>query len=113
MARDEEANALWDYLCGELTSQRVLSPVDGPALTALCTAYSRLIAVRSKLEGGELITVNKSSGASKANPLLAVESSLARDVIKYTASLGLNPIARAKIQHLSSPEDDDGWDDDD
>lgn len=109
--RDEEASALWDYLVGELTAQRVISPVDGPALVALVTAYSRLIAVRTCLEDAELIVITKQSGASKANPLLAIESSLARDVIKYSSVLGLTPTARAKIQHLAEPDEDDGWDD--
>lgn len=107
---DVEASKLWDHLVEMLESQRVLSPTDGPVMTALCSAYSRLVRVRAVLAVESLIVTNEKNGATKAHPLLQTEAGAASEVHRYAAELGLSPTARARISKVEVPEDDDGWD---
>lgn len=108
---DREASKLWDFLVKTLEAQRVLSPVDGPILTALCSAYGRLVKVRGILATEGWVVKNAKNGATRAHPLLQTEAGAASEVHRYASELGLTPTARARISKLAEPEEDDGWED--
>jgi len=100
--QDAHASKLWDFLTKTLAEQEILAPTDGPILTALCSAYSRLIRVREVLAKEGLVVKNEKNGAVKAHPLLGVESGAAGEVHRYASELGLSPTARARVQRIET-----------
>lgn len=97
---DKIASALWDFLVKTLDDQDILAPTDGPILTALCSAYSRLVRARDALAKEGLIVTNAKNGAVKAHPLLNIEAGAASEVHRYASELGLSPTARARVQRV-------------
>lgn len=108
---DKTASKLWDFLVETLAAQEVLAPTDGPILTALCSAYSRLIRVREILAKESLVVVNEKNGATKAHPLLNVEAGAASEVHRYASELGLSPTARARVQRIETAEKEETLED--
>ncbi len=107
VADDKVASRLWDDLTGTLSDRRILASSDVCILTCLCTAYSRMVNARRIIQQEGFTITNAESGATKAHPMLGVESGAAREVASYCASLGLTPSDRARIttiQDVSPPE---------
>lgn len=102
IAGDATASKLWDFLAKTLAEQEILAPTDGPILTALCSAYSRLTRAREVLAKEGLTVTNAKNGATKAHPLLGVEAGAASEVHRYASELGLSPTARARVQRIET-----------
>jgi len=107
VASDPIANDLWDELTAVLADQRTLAPTDVCILTALCSAYSRLVKAREVLAKEGLTVTTASTGAVKAHPLVGVESGAAREIASYCSELGLSPTARGRVKTIEDLEEDD------
>jgi P27 family predicted phage terminase small subunit len=115
MDEDLDACAIWDELAPELYATGVLTVVDGPALSAFCTAYSVWIRAERRMNAdrrnndavtAEGLLVRTKQGNLIQNPLLGIANVARRDMVKLGAELGLTPSSRANLEGRKRETDD-------
>ncbi len=87
---------VWDRCVPELEEAGIVDATDEDLLVAWCEAVSRHDKVTAQIERDGLMTVG-SQGQSVANPLLAVASRAAADMVRLADKLGITPDARAAL----------------
>jgi P27 family predicted phage terminase small subunit len=103
---DANASDLWDKIVPDLVEAKVLSVLDGTALSLLCHTYSVWrdcvddIAKNGPISEG-------ASGAPKPNPAVTMGLQAAKQCQSLMAEFGLTPSSRAKINPAATQELDE------
>ena len=100
-----DARAEWDRVAPGLFVMGLLTAADVACLAAYCQAFaiwrSATLALDeiAQLDAAPTrgLLVKGSEGQAPPNPLLAIASSAARDVVRYAGEFGFSPAARSRI----------------
>lgn len=95
----EAARVLWDELVPILSEVGVLSPVDRPALIALCRQWARAQAAAEQIEQGgqQTLLSTGSTGQVIEHPLLGIERAASALLLRFAEQYGLTPVARTRL----------------
>jgi P27 family predicted phage terminase small subunit len=100
-----DARAEWDRVAPGLFVMELLTAADVACLAAYCQAFaiwkSASIALDeiAQLDAAPTrgLLIKGSEGQARPNPLLAIASSAARDMVRYAGEFGFSPAARSRI----------------
>lgn len=93
---DAVGKAEWRRVSKLMTVAGVLTQADRSVLTLYCSAWSRWIVARKKLEvEGEVYTTEK--GYQCPSPYVGIANQAEATVAKLGASLGLDPSSRSRL----------------
>lgn len=89
------ASAMWDAIVEQLSSAKLLKPLDGFALQVGCETFARWHSAKTqRLQTGVLAKTSQGVGVS---PLVRVESEASREFRAWCAEFGLTPAAEVKL----------------
>lgn len=89
------AGDMWDAIVAELSSVKLLKPLDGYALQVGCETFARWHTAKTqRLQTGVLAKTSQGVGVS---PLVRVESEASREFRAWCAEFGLTPAAEVKL----------------
>ena len=96
-----EAKRVWKRMLPELKAMRVLTYVDGDALTAYCQTYARWKAAEEFLvKHGEVYPIRDDQGRVKCMqqfPQVAIARNLLLVLKAYQQEFGLTPASRSRV----------------
>ena len=99
---DDDAKAAWDQLVPMLERMRVLTRIDGNALTRYCRLWSRWRAAEQFIKDrGEMYPIKDDAGKVKwfqQWPQVAIANKLAQQLTRLEQEFGMTPSARSRIQ---------------
>lgn len=98
---DDLASQMWETVCPELCSKKVLAVTDLHNLEAFCTAYSTWRQAVQEVKDKGLVVEGATGGPIK-NPACTVVNESLRHMSMFGASLGLDPAARGRLTGGSS-----------
>jgi P27 family predicted phage terminase small subunit len=96
---DETATNEWNRIVSILGSK--LTESDLGSLTALCAAYSRLVAAQTTLQTEGQIVVSK-TGWSAPHPCIGIVNSATDQIARISKEFGLTPNSRKKFKELEA-----------
>jgi P27 family predicted phage terminase small subunit len=103
---DKEAKAEWKRVVPKLAAAGIVGPLDRAVLVVYCTTFAQWHAAVQKLAGENLV-IPGPGGRPIAHPLEKLASSLASDLLKVAAELGMSPRARRAVQPIAVRDDGD------
>ncbi len=99
---NKDAKAKWHQLVPELKKMRVLTVVDGDALTNYCQTWSRWRAAEEFIQRhGDVIPIKDDKGNVKylqQVPQVSIARNLVQVLNRYQQEFGLTPSARTRIK---------------
>lgn len=105
----KEAKREWRRIVPELEAMRVLTRVDGDALTAYCQTYARWRAAEEFLvQHGEVYPLRDESGKVRCMqqfPQVSIARNLLLLLRAYQQEFGLTPAARTRVQAIPLPRE--------
>ena len=95
------ARALWDELCADLKTARLITKLDKVALAMLCDAWAEYInadamIARPKEEGGGYL-VTTPNGYEVQSPWVAIKNKAFEKLMKAGVEFGLTPSSRNRV----------------
>ena len=98
---DEQAKAAWRQLVPQLQAMRVLTKIDGNALTRYCRFWSRWRTAEEFItKNGDVYPLKDENGRIKCLmpfPQVSIANKLAQQLTRLEQEFGLTPSARTRI----------------
>lgn len=108
----KHAEDAWHSNLGIMFERKSFSSEDIPHLINYCNAISKVIKIESQLEKMYEFTDVTASGGLKLHPLVNAHNIFTNQAIKLANTLGLTPMARARIISGTAGTGNDDNDDD-
>ena len=93
---DAVAKAKWAELCEVLGEMGLLSEADRDVMAMYCSAYSQWREADGMVKKSGLII--KTAGSVGANPCVEIAANAKREILHYSALLGLDPTSRSRFR---------------
>ena len=107
---DAEALAEWQRIVPALDAVGSIKPEDRGIITARCVAWSRAVAAEAIIAAEGPTVINPQSGRLATHPAVYIAAAAWRDVVKFGAPLGLDPVSEVNLA-TTATDDDIGADD--
>ena len=104
---DAEALAEWHRIVPTLDSLNLIKPEDAGIITARCMAWSRAVDAEATIAAEGQTLANPQSGRVAVHPAVYIAAAAWRDVVKFGAQLGLDPVAEIALAGPAVSDDAD------
>lgn len=101
---EKEARAEWKRMTQWLARKGLISQADRGALALYCEAWGEFVRLRG-LVRAQGDTVHGSTGSVVLNPLVRLKEDAAQRFIRLASQFGCTPAARARLQTVEQPQE--------
>lgn len=104
---DEIAQGEWGRLAPMLEQCGILTEIDGNALAALTTWFSRWVQAERMVQKSGLIVKAPKTGVPMQNPALSVANKALQEMTKLLTEFGMTPSSRSKVAAVFAKKESD------